>query len=114
MFRITRHLDKAWNLLVAEVNKCQLLCHPCHIEKTRINGENPGGATRKRPLTHGTTHAYYTYKCRCELCREAKRIDRQNRKGMPEREWGRLLAGGCGDEPHGGSIPSPFAYGVFD
>lgn len=30
-------------------------------------------------------------------------------EGMPEREWGRLLAGGCGGESHGGSIPSPFA-----
>ena len=28
---------------------------------------------------------------------------------MPEREWAGLLSRGCGDKPHGGSIPSLFA-----
>lgn len=48
------------NLFWSEINKCQLLCQPCHILKThRDNGTIPG--------SHGRTR--YRQGCRCETCK---------------------------------------------
>jgi len=33
-FRISREINKVWDKLKVEVDKCQLLCHDCHMEKT--------------------------------------------------------------------------------
>lgn len=46
-----------------ELAKCQPLCEPCHLEKTRY--DNNWG------LRHGTPNGYTRYKCRCGLCKEA-------------------------------------------
>jgi hypothetical protein len=43
----------------AELAKCQLLCRPCHIEKSA--GE------KRRPITHGTRSGYRRG-CRCHAC----------------------------------------------
>lgn len=50
--------------LIEELKKCQLLCEPCHIEKTRqdLNQQN----ARK---THGTLSSYRY--CKCDLCKRA-------------------------------------------
>lgn len=48
-----------------ELKKCQLLCKPCHIEKTVIDrGEIIARGT------HGTISSYRY--CHCEVCRRAK------------------------------------------
>lgn len=47
-----------------ELENCQLLCKPCHEEKTIVDNGN-----KKAKGTHGTLSAYRY--CKCELCREA-------------------------------------------
>lgn len=50
---------------IAELAKCQVLCRECHQKKTI--------AENYRPRVHGTVAMYKRGRCRCELCREAKR-----------------------------------------
>lgn len=49
----------------AEIAKCQILCHKCHVNKTK----NDMGWY----LRHGTLNGYVSYKCRCSECRRANR-----------------------------------------
>ena len=60
-------IDRYWN----EVKKCQILCRPCHINKTLDNGDN--GKYHKRCGT------YYSYRkgCRCLKCKEAEKQQRK-------------------------------------
>jgi hypothetical protein len=53
----------------AELAKCQLLCHDCHVDKTiRERGFTPAKGT------HGTLSAYrYCGPPKCEECKKAKR-----------------------------------------
>lgn len=53
------------NKINLELEKCQLLCKKCHIEKTRID-KNQKSAKN----THGTLSSFRY--CKCPLCREAK------------------------------------------
>lgn len=51
----------------AEIVKCQLLCVPCHLAKTRVDlGQPP------EPL-HGTITKATHGKCKCEPCMAVKR-----------------------------------------
>lgn len=52
----------------AEVEKCQLLCQACHTAKTL---EDLGRLSAKD--NHGTLSCYTHAKCRCELCKQARR-----------------------------------------
>lgn len=59
-FTISDGLDKPWLQLIAEIMKCQLLCSPCHLEKSLEQGDlrnvqHGGGLTGKRG-------------CFCETC----------------------------------------------
>lgn len=62
----------------AELAKCQILCHPCHVEKTWKEDF--------LPRQHGTDAMYGKGKCRCLPCREArsiaKKANRQRRKAL--------------------------------
>lgn len=49
--------------ILEELMKCQLLCHECHQLKTRM--ENT------KVHEHGSYTLYKTYKCRCQLCKDA-------------------------------------------
>jgi 5-methylcytosine-specific restriction endonuclease McrA len=61
-------------LLAAELAKCQLLCRPCHLAKTKERGENTGGGRNKlTEIPHGTNSGYTYWKCRCDSCRTAQR-----------------------------------------
>jgi len=51
--------------VLKELKKCQLLCKPCHIEKTVIDLGNT-----RTPGTHGTLSAYRY--CHCSKCRSVK------------------------------------------
>lgn len=48
----------------AEIAKCQVLCKPCHWEKTKRD--------MGYGLTHGTVWGYDRYVCRCGPCTAAK------------------------------------------
>lgn len=53
----------------AELQKCQLLCVPHHIEKTAAEQS----AARSGTFTHGTLYGWMKAKCGCEVCAESKR-----------------------------------------
>lgn len=63
-FNVSQIYTHGLNILTAELDKCQLLCRDCHIEKTikeRLKGES----------SHGRYTTYINHKCRCESCRLA-------------------------------------------
>lgn len=64
----------AWERLLTELAKCQLLCHDHHREKTLLS----------RRWNHGTVNGYQKKGCRCLECtqRYAQHIeDRRRRAG---------------------------------
>jgi 5-methylcytosine-specific restriction endonuclease McrA len=65
---------------LAEVDKCQLLCSPCHHDKSREYGETGGGWNKNKTgeVPHGTSSGYLYWKCRCDPCRAARTAYRQN------------------------------------
>lgn len=79
----TKLSHKIWTwreeLRIAELEKCQVLCHDCHWEKTVEECFLP---TR----IHGTWSMYVTYHCRCDDCKQAntnyKRAYRERRGGV--------------------------------
>ena len=50
VFGVCAGLDKAWDVLVEEAAKCQLLCKPRHVAK---------GAEDRPELAHGTYYVYW-------------------------------------------------------
>jgi hypothetical protein len=73
-------LDKAWFKILAEVEKCDLLCSEHHKDYTReqwMAGEIlPWNDKSDRPYEHGTARTYSEQQCRCPECRMAKRLYR--------------------------------------
>jgi 5-methylcytosine-specific restriction endonuclease McrA len=63
---VTRALLSSRKGLEEELDKCQLLCKPCHLKKTL---EESGREAAEG--THGTLSSYRY--CHCDLCRKAKR-----------------------------------------
>lgn len=65
-FTIARELDSvSEKRLQEELAKCQLLCPPCHEEKTL---QDLGRQSAKN--THGTLSSFKY--CKCSLCKKAK------------------------------------------
>lgn len=66
----------AWPRVLAELEKCQLLCRECHRIKTRDD----------RPeALHGTAGMYHSRKCRCRECKDwmaASKRDYRARKQL--------------------------------
>lgn len=48
-------------VVLEELQKCQLLCHSCHKEKTNLDFD-------RGYAVHGTPSTYSNFHCRCELC----------------------------------------------
>lgn len=67
-FNLASNWSRAWEDIVAELKKCQLLCSAHHLEKT---------LTDRPPFEHGTIYGYRDGSCRCSKCREAKRLDNE-------------------------------------
>jgi len=87
-------LDKSWDRILEELNKCELLCEVCHNKYTadqyssgeiesnfkgldRISGETV-------ILEHGMTKMY-NEGCRCSECRYAKSLYRQKLIGYTDK-----------------------------
>jgi len=73
-FDISQNLSTGWDTFKLEVAKCQLLCRPCHITKTKEDREQGLIVWRSRTLSPsvcGTPSRYSNHKCRCDACREA-------------------------------------------
>jgi hypothetical protein len=62
VFAICAGLSKAWDVLVEEASKTQLLGKPCHVAK---------GAEDRPELRHGTYDVYWYWNCRCQECKAA-------------------------------------------
>lgn len=63
--KISDILEANDDFVGSEVQKCQLLCKPCHHTKT-LEKEEYG-----KPSEHGTSWRYLKYKCRCPACKKA-------------------------------------------
>ena len=75
--------------LTEELTKCQLLCHDCHVRKTRQDQSE----MKTKPLNHGSMHAWMRKKCRCDICLSARRVwyDKRNikrREGLGRGPYG--------------------------
>lgn len=68
-FDISGRTNLSWEKLKTEVDKCQLLCVPCHLEKTAADTREQ--ITGFRDVQHGTYVSYRRYKCRCSDCVKA-------------------------------------------
>ncbi len=68
-------------VVLAELEKTQLLCHDCHQKKTSAE------RIADRNLQHGEYGMYKWYKCRCQPCRDAnaERV-RMQRAGISMRK----------------------------
>ena len=81
-------LDGKWETILKELDKCELLCHTCHLEKTREQYKNkeirPWNDKTHLPYLHGTTRSYEEISCRCEDCRYAKKLYRDKFVGYSD------------------------------
>lgn len=104
---IGRMWTRRREVLEAEIAKCEVICHLCHLKRHGKDLPQHGTthmyeagkcrcdecreakrvaiAKRRASLTpdsatHGTTNGYYNYGCRCDRCREAVRIERQQQR----------------------------------
>lgn len=73
-------LDKSWETILAEKDKCELICPDHHLEYTRQQYEAgeilPWNKNLHGPYIHGTARAYTKLNCRCVDCKSAKRLYR--------------------------------------
>jgi hypothetical protein len=64
------HVIWSWseNRRLAELAKCQVLCHDCHVKKTI--------AQSLPQSVHGKLHMYRKHGCRCNECIKAYEVDK--------------------------------------
>ena len=72
-----------------ELKKCQILCNPCHRDKTKQDlqeqrKENP----RFVPAQHGTRTGWMRTKCKCDLCEVSRRAWHDERNANRRAESG--------------------------
>lgn len=72
--------DGSWAKMEAELPLLQLLCNPCHIEKSRIDRFLKTGTPLYAQC--GTTTGYYSRGCRCPECTEAMRRYSRSKKTL--------------------------------
>lgn len=73
--RIADLIDAPEDILMAEVNKCELMCASCHRDKTREKNEH--GQPKSK---HGTIWYYKKFKCRCPKCKKAMSKYNKNKR----------------------------------
>ena len=79
-FDISKSFSYKWITVEAELKLCQLLCRPCHVEKTKLdlvyNNKIDGFIAipqmppkKLKIIPHGTVSGYNYYRCRCSDCK---------------------------------------------
>ncbi len=86
-FNVMKNWGWAWERLVPELNKCQLLCKTCHLEKSINEGSLAEGWASQPRKVHGTVWTYTRHKCRCDPCRKAKSIESKKYYDRRKRSW---------------------------
>lgn len=87
------HLDKntkeshriwswSWKRILEEVEKCTILCFECHRGVDGIHS-----LEKIKTEFHGKGLGYQKYKCRCDLCREWKRLSDKKYNQPDWRNW---------------------------
>jgi 5-methylcytosine-specific restriction endonuclease McrA len=79
VFAVGSDMSRAWDKLVEEGLKCQLLCRECHVAK----------GIEDRPEPAHSYYRYWYYGCRCATCKaaNARKSARQRERKLRER-WG--------------------------
>jgi len=79
VFAVGSDMSRAWDKLVEEALKCQLLCRECHVAK----------GIEDRPEPVHSYYRYWYYGCRCATCKaaNARKSARQRERKLGER-WG--------------------------
>lgn len=67
-FNVNSLLSRRWEVQKLELDKCQLLCNTCHLDKTVSARNTPQHGTESRYTAKGEL------RCRCVECREAARL----------------------------------------
>lgn len=62
LFTISQILDRRLEIILPELQKCQLLCRKHHINKSLSDRD-------QEYAEHGTSGMYTNHACRCELCK---------------------------------------------
>lgn len=73
-FRIGTAMLMKLERALPELQKCQLLCHDCHVEKTNTEYD------RIKNIGHGHPSTYNNNGCRCRECKDSWAIYIRNRK----------------------------------
>jgi hypothetical protein len=93
-FVVSNRPNLAWVKLKAEVDKCQVLCEPCHSAKSIAEHKARYG------WKHGTVSGYQHGRCRCAACREAQRAYTRERYRRTSRaKRGEIKAHGVDQDP---------------
>ena len=81
VFAVGSDMSRAWDKLVEEALKCQLLCRECHVAK----------GIEDRPEPAHSYYRYWYYGCRCATCKaaNARKSARQRERKLGER-WGMI------------------------
>jgi hypothetical protein len=77
-FAVGSDMSRAWERLVEEALKCQLLCRPCHVTKGREH----------RPEPRHSYYRYWYYGCRCPICTEANAEKGRGQRENVGKRWG--------------------------
>jgi hypothetical protein len=64
LYSINAILTRKPQFVMAELSKCQLLCHSCHTDKT---------LNQRAKFQHGTKMGWMRTKCKCQLCDEQRK-----------------------------------------
>lgn len=97
-FTLSGHpLDKSWETILEEHAKCDLLCAPCHLEKSKLAGDLSQEPVNKNntPYVHGSPRTYSETGCRCDPCKQSKRLYRAKEIIYTDVIWDHKAEGLC-------------------